>query len=551
MGPPPPPSSQRLRDSTSSIAIQGSNADISQPGTTAEVPIDFTDAEEKAASIAWKRAQKTAADQKAAAEEGVEWQPGPGKTASTVYLNYGPPTLSKDKAGKAVIAFPCLCCTPSVEVVRPCSESSTSNLRTHIFRQQNKRSQTTIPAMLASQRPIAASDTISLLPFSVTRQMSVAWVAESGRPLSIIEDKGFLAFLPKAQQELMPGRFTIARDITRVFCGMQKILTSHFDDVKGPAKRDNASENNTMMRLLANMDGLPRFDSAKEMSCRVRCTAHVLNLVSKAVLKSFYPRRSKRGGDGAAEEDGTADVSWDVEVEQDYDDGDDEGDGEELDPGAEGDEDGEVALEDEDDFEISTALNPELTAVAADDADIEAVLHDQENEEQTTRQHKELQMRNKEATLKFSAKTTPTIGDVIGLFEDVDEHFASVQASEDEEYVWKQAATRGHLVNAKYYGFTEQADVYSMAILLHPNYRAAYMDVLKWPKDWQKQAEKVLRDTFVKHYEIRVEEADIAEGSQTKDFDKLDKTKQALMRLAKERQKNAPARDAIASGSRD
>ncbi|CAD6890967.1 unnamed protein product [Tilletia caries] len=219
MGPPPPPSSQRLRYSTSSIAIQGSDADISQPGTTAEVPIDVTDAEEsqssasststhkrkdnspaaalEAASIAWKRAQKTAADQKAAAEEGVEWQPGPGKTASTVYLNYGPPTLSKYKAGKAVIAFPCLCCTPSVEVVRHCSESSTSNLRTHIFRQQNKRSQTTIPAMLASQRPIAASDTISLLPFSVTRQMSVAWVAESGRPLSIIEDKISLPSSPR------------------------------------------------------------------------------------------------------------------------------------------------------------------------------------------------------------------------------------------------------------------------------------------------------------------------------------------------------------------
>ncbi|CAD6895837.1 unnamed protein product [Tilletia controversa] len=292
-----------------------------------------------------------------------------------------------------------------------------------------------------------------------------------------------------------------------------------------------------MMRLLANMDGLPRFDSTKEMSCRVRCTAHVLNLVSKAVLKSFYPRRSKRDGDGAAEEDGTADVSLDVEVEQDYDDDDHEGNGKELDPGAEGDEDGEVALEDEDDFEILTALNPELTAVAADDADIEAVLQDQKNEEQTTRQHKELQMRNKEfglalrklawlaitvrysptkratfqgvcrrlglktphslirdvatrwdstvnmlqrslslwpaiiaftelpntpvpkdkrlkrsdeadvrklvdllnplahATLKFSANTTPTIGDVIGLFEDVDEYFASAQASEDEEYV--------------------------------------------------------------------------------------------------------------------
>ncbi|CAD7064635.1 unnamed protein product [Tilletia caries] len=271
-----------------------------------------------------------------------------------------------------------------------------------------------------------------------------------------------------------------------------------------------------MMRLLANMDGLPRFDSAKEMSCRVRCTAHVLNLVSKAVLKSFYPRRSKRGGDGAAEEDGTANVSWDVEVEQDYDDGDDEGDGEELDPGAEGDED----------------VPKDKRLKRSDEADVRKLV--------------DLLNPLAQATLKFSAKTTPTIGDVIGLFEDVDEHFASVQASEDEEYVWKQAATRGHLVIAKYYGFTEQADVYSMAILLHPNYRAAYMDVLKWPKDWQKQAEKVLRDTFVKHCEIRGEEADIAEGSQIKDFDKLDKTTQALMRLAKERQKNAPARDAIA-----
>ncbi|KAE8218980.1 hypothetical protein CF319_g7240 [Tilletia indica] len=409
---------------------------------------------------------------------------------------------------------------------------------------------------------------------------------------------------------------------------------------------DNASENNTMMKLLASMDGLPRFDTTKEMSCRVRCTAHVLNLISKAVLKSFYSRRSKRGGDGAAEEHNTADEDWDVEVEQD-DTNDDEDDGEELSSSAGCEVDGDMALEDEDDFDISTALNPELTAVASDDADIEAALHNETDDVQTARQRKELQMRNNEvglalrklawlavtlrysptkrarfhdvcqrlgletphslirdvatrwdstfkmlersldlwpaiiaftelantpvpkdkrlkrsdeadvrklvdllkplanATLKFSAKTTPTIGDVIGLFEEVDEYFASVQASEDEEYVWKQAASRGHLINSKYYGFTEQADVYSMAILLHPNYRAAYMDVLKWPTDWQEQARKVLRETFVKHYEIKAEEADVAEGSQTQDFDKLDKTTQALMRRAKDMQRSAPARDAI------
>ncbi|KAE8233599.1 hypothetical protein CF326_g1368 [Tilletia indica] len=140
---------------------------------------------------------------------------------------------------------------------------------------------------------------------------------------------------------------------------------------------------------LASMDGLPRFDTIKEMSCRVRCTAHVLNLISKAVLKSFYSRRSKRGGDGAAEEHNTADEDWDVEVEQDNsnDDGDD---GEELSSSAECEVDGDMALEDEDDFDISTALTPELTAVASDDADIAAALHNETDDVQTARQRKEL-----------------------------------------------------------------------------------------------------------------------------------------------------------------
>ncbi|KAE8241939.1 hypothetical protein A4X13_0g7194 [Tilletia indica] len=96
MGSPPPPS-QRLREASHPSSIHSNDDGITQRevGTSAEGRIDFTDADEsqssvsststhkrkdsspaaalESATIAWKQAQKTAADQKAAAEEGIEW----------------------------------------------------------------------------------------------------------------------------------------------------------------------------------------------------------------------------------------------------------------------------------------------------------------------------------------------------------------------------------------------------------------------------------------------------------------------------------------------
>ncbi|CAD6965138.1 unnamed protein product, partial [Tilletia laevis] len=47
------------------------------------------------------------------------------------------------------------------------------------------------------------------------------------------------------------------------------------------------------------------------------------------------------------------------------------------------------------------------------------------------------------------------------------------------------------------------------------------------------------------HYEIKIEDAEPTPGSQTDDFNQLDKTTQALMRLAKEKQKSVPIHDAV------
>ncbi|CAD7060388.1 unnamed protein product, partial [Tilletia caries] len=69
--------------------------------------------------------------------------------------------------------------------------------------------------------------------------------------------------------------------------------------------------------------------------------------------------------------------------------------------------------------------------------------------------------------------------------------------------------------------------------------------VHKWPRDWQNKAVKILRSVFGSHYEIKIEDAEPTPGSQTDDFNQLDKTTQALMRLAKEKQKSVPIHDAV------
>ncbi|KAE8241191.1 hypothetical protein A4X13_0g7527 [Tilletia indica] len=745
MCPPPLPASQ-ARTSPVMIETGGSESD-SQIGADLDHPIDIDDDDGResssthkrkdtspqaalaAAQKSWDRAQNDERERQKAAKDNSPWIPSHGRTASKVYLNYGPPKISKNKDGTVCIAFSCKCCDPPLDVVRPYTESSTSNLLTHVQRVEKKRGQVTIPAMFASQASTSATDNAPLLTPSLTRQMAVAWVSQSARPLSVVEDSGFLAFLSEAQKEMMPSRFTVSRDLDRVFKGMVAVLKAELASVdgcfhlaidvwtsanghsflgliicyqhSGKAIRrllemvpfleahggaqlaaatsrvlekygigdrvwniisDNASENNKMMRLLADEGKLARFKQNDEMNCRVRCSAHVLNLVSKAVLKPFMlPRRKKKdasNGDDASGEsasgenedggeegvdsgDDSGDVDWTVTLDsEDAEMGEDDDDEEET---------HQVALEEESDWDISIALNPETTRIAPDDQDLDTILKPNTSAKRSARLQKELDSGNREvglavtktawisttlhyspakrrlfkkccnemgcdpkvprtllrdvatrwdstfhmvdrsiqlfdgiiafsempnspvpqdkrlkrsdrvalvkirdllqplanATLKFSAKVSPTIGEVIGMFEDIDDYFTAMQESKSEEYVWQQAAARGHLVNAKYYSLTDQADIYSLAILLHPNYRSTYMDVLKWPRDWQDKAEDILRTFHSSYYETKPEPASEAVNSQTDEFEKLDKTTKALLRKAKEKQQSVAPRDVV------
>ncbi|KAE8191504.1 hypothetical protein CF328_g5662, partial [Tilletia controversa] len=626
--PPPPPSSQQIRAPQNS---DDSNTDtINGIGSTVEHPIDFTDGEDSqttassssshmrkdgtpaaaldAAVNVWRRAHKDADDKRKAAEEGKEWIPS------------GPVSRDINRVFKGM------------------------------------------------------TDAISAQLSKVKGCFHLAidvWTSANGYAfLGLIvcyQDSGCAV---RRLLEMIP--FLDQHDGVHLADATHDILKKYgIADRLWNIVSDNASENTTMMRLLSAKGGLPRFKMDGEVNCRVRCSAHVLNLISKAVLKAFTAHTAKKktgtktaqetydgkdvGGsqskdDEAAIEDDDVEEGddWDVDAEDDFGDLDEPTDDEDADAVVDSDEldNTRQPIEEEDDLDISTALHPEVVVVQEDDEAINSILQEQDSSKRSPRVQKELDTRNKQiglglrklawlasqlrysptkrrkfqadcvrmssprphtllrdvatrwdsthnmlgrgldlwdgiiafteradspvpkdkrlkrsdeadlrkifellkplanATLKFSSKLSPTISEVIGLFEDIDYHFSALQTSE-EDLVWQEAATRGQLVNAKYYGLTEQADVYVLAILLHPNYRAEYMKVHKWPRDWQNKAVKILRSVFGSHYEIKIEDAEPTPGSQTDDFNQLDKTTQALMRLAKEKQKSVPIHDAV------
>ncbi|CAD6888235.1 unnamed protein product [Tilletia caries] len=690
------------------------------------------DNEENAIDIDSDEATSTASHQRkdtspaAALDPRSAHQPTLGK-ASVVYLNFGEPQLSNDRNN---VEFPCRCCKTLRLVRRPLSDSGTSNLWSHAKRYNpnyERLGQPTVQEMFDRQQSRATAKPLSA---GAARQMATYWVTEASRPISIVEDKGFRAFLTADQLRVMPMSNTVSRDITNVFKGMHHHMVAELGDVTGSfhiatdvwtsangyaflgivicyqkevvaVRRvlemvpfnekhdavnlannvyritekygvtsrvwnivsDNASENNAMIPLLVAKGGLPRYDrSDKNLSCRVRCCAHILNLITKAVLKDFDTK--KKASDAAPtdhDDDEDDRIDWslpgesDEEDDADFEDEDaesradvDEGD----DPNAED----SGPIENEDDYEISAALNPEAVANQDEDEQLNQIIEAAKKSSSpsspyavSASQQREINVRNKElgqvikkiawlattlrrsgvkrrqsrrhckkmgcdtphtllrdvatrwdsvtlaaeraiqlfegiisfseqpgspipkdkrlrrsnvadltklvqmlkpisqATKRFSEKVTPTIGDVIGLFEDIDKYFVQLQAQEtsDDDAMWKQAAARGRAVTAKYYGLTEQANVISLATLLHPNFRKYALTLLKWPAEWQTQAEKQLRDVFNRWYATRARPEEARTDSQTEDFDQLDSMSQQLIMLHQRQRAVANPNEAI------
>ncbi|KAK0558192.1 hypothetical protein OC844_005343 [Tilletia horrida] len=255
---PPKKIPAKPRASASSIRSDDGEGSSNRAGDNEGNPIDFTDSESSFSSITartsqprqrlvstlvlvqlkcgeimradiafllseaaikiWTKAKEAGEARRTAAKEGREYKIAPGMTASLVYLNYDKAEIGKDKQGKPAIVFPCRCCIKTKMVPRPFHDSGTSNLWLHAKTQKvdvDGLEQAQVDKMLQKQAEKATAPTIIILTPGVTRQMAVAWVCMFARPISIVEDQGFLAFLHEQQRATMSKQVTVNRDISR------------------------------------------------------------------------------------------------------------------------------------------------------------------------------------------------------------------------------------------------------------------------------------------------------------------------------------------------
>jgi hypothetical protein len=117
------------------------------------------------------------------------------------------------------------------------------------------------------------------------------------------------------------------------------------------------------------------------------------------------------------------------------------------------------------------------------------------------------------ATKKISQSKIPLIHEVIPII-DVITHVLDDFIADSTKFPIIHAATRrGLAMINKYYGLTDNSVIYRVAMclsfyyatiillskqvarsVLHPCYKATYFARAKWPQEWVKMAEDILRD---------------------------------------------------------
>ncbi|KAE8261709.1 hypothetical protein A4X09_0g7616, partial [Tilletia walkeri] len=368
----------------------------------------------KRARTAWAKAHKEQEARALAESKGLEYS-GPANQASERYLGFLEPTIrvNSERGGGTFIAFNCRCCTPAYTAWRPLNDASTSLLGTHLRTKRSKKAfhqdgehddeeEAGIAKFYVKSKTVPPVDTMDK---ARARQISVGWVSEEARPLSIVEDKWFIEWLTPHRQTLRPSRKRVARDVGEIHAAMGQHIKQRLQQVEGTihlaldiwtssnghsflgiigcwqeqgqAQRhvidmvpfmlrhtaeniaisvrqvirryqleekiwfvagDNASNNTAMIKILGKDDSLARFDGEQS---QIRCIAHVMNLISTAIIKPF--NKAIRYVDDANAETELA-TDWESD--------------EEL---VEGSEDEDSETTDDDDNAMSTSLHPGIT----------------------------------------------------------------------------------------------------------------------------------------------------------------------------------------------
>ncbi|KAE8219547.1 hypothetical protein CF319_g6776 [Tilletia indica] len=565
------------------------------------------------------------------------------------------------------------------------------------------------------QQPTDPANTLSAMQ---ARQISVAWVTEAARPIAILDDKYFKEWLPKERRGLVPHRNTVTKDIDKTFAAMQEVIRKKLEAVEGAIhlaldiwtsanghsfigvigcwqeegksvrhvldmipimtrhtshnvaaeltavlKRmrienkvwfiasDSASTNTAMMKILGKDRSLPLIEGEQT---QIRCMAHVLNLISEAIIRPFN-KAVREVKDKEVDQDG----DWETDEEVRDDDYDSDADDEEDDEEYGGTQDDRAfsanlhpdeAYDEEDDALIRRALKKKGVAYVAADprqstssqstsngtlepaADLRAdsgavglqirqlayfarklrynvplrnsfkktcalfqlpkphsLIRDVATRWNSTfemierglvlwdaivawqdhnpklipakfrikRPHKsafemliKLLEPLKRATSQFSMGSKPTIADVVGTYEDLDDHYRKIEDDEDYSEMWREAAKRAGAVCSTYYGLADNTRIFYLAVILHPNLRVSGMRSLRWEQDWIDKAEDTLRLVFDDRY--RQEEPDQDSQTQSQEqtqssVQRADKSKSfLLLRLEQHQASEQPAPDPVA-----
>ncbi|PPQ74939.1 hypothetical protein CVT26_011413 [Gymnopilus dilepis] len=220
---------------------------------------------------------------------------------SDVYKHFrSPPAIHEKQDGTIQYIYTCKS-RPSITVKRARHDESTSNLVRHV--------KLCTPGNSAQTNALAAFASGSKYNEAKHRMKCALWIARRSRPFAIIEDPELLDIFSDLNAACVtPKRKTIARDIREIWEMSRKELASFLQIMGFTA--DNASNNDTLVAELAGL--VPGFSGA---SHRVRCFAHILNLVVKAILSPFSHQLKESTG---VEDDGegTTVIASDIDIEK-------------------------------------------------------------------------------------------------------------------------------------------------------------------------------------------------------------------------------------------
>ncbi|KAJ8515393.1 hypothetical protein ONZ45_g7180 [Pleurotus djamor] len=461
-----------------------------------------------------------------------------------------------------------------------------------------------------------------------TKAEIVRWVTESLRPFKIVSDRGFQCLMKTGRPGYyLPSPTTVSRDVKLVFARARKRMAKMLQEYDGdlnfatdawtsPNHRafvaitvhlemdgepisilldlvevsevcnlgfnlaaafaqvlddfgiqnkilsitcDNASANDTMIEEIADL--VLKYKGEEN---RVRCFAHIINLVAKSLLKQFdVPKGKKHDAMSTAEKE-LADLAVDLDMEDlqtrleagrsgqaENDDDDIQGWIDELDSMSEG----EKAAHREEVQPVSLVLVKlrklsykilhSTTILLPAWKKVLAALHLKERvmpRDVTTRwnstfdmldfaieyrsavqtmtqQHEEAlgmyemansdwkiaeQLRDVLRILKdatlFFSRETPNLATVIPAMDHIDEKFGSDALNPKLHSAIRASVAVAKRTCNRYYSRTDGSELYRIAMVLHPRYKLSYFEKAEWDLEWQEKARQLVRQVYETRY---------------------------------------------------